>query len=616
MKKYLVFFLVTFILISCEKTPEADKEPDMPVAKFTSENKTKGVVQFTSTSEFTEEHAWDFGDGKTSTDKNPLHTYEKNGEYKVSLTVKNPNGSNTTSQTINVTDLNYALAEFTFKVEVGKVTFTNTSKYGETYAWEFGDGKTSTVKDPVHTYEKNGEYKVNLTVTNNLGKNTTSQTVKVTDLNYAVADFTFSISAGKATFTNASKFGETYAWEFGDGEKSTEQNPVHTYKENKTYAVKLTATNKLGSHSVTKSVAITGIVPEVSTNNNLLFIANNFAGTSQYIRAVDASNGTIKWSNSSYSGYIRGGITLVDNVLYFGDDQNFYAANASNGSIKWKFSLPQGMDNTPLVQNGVVYFGAKNNKIYALNASDGSKKWEFNTDAAINASPIIHNQVLYVGSMGSTEKGGTFYAVNVSNGSLKWQRGSYFGAMSTKAVAIGNNVYFGGTGGFHTLNNQTGDLVSHFYFKLIGSSPIISGNILYSIVDGEKLSAINLSSGNAIWTYDLKTPSANNYSSPILQGDVLYTSTQTSVVAINRTNGSVIWEHKGRDFNGQNLTYANGVIYAANKKGSSNDSPTELLALDAKTGKVLFTKDINGQLGDITVLGKTGASYYPNVSGQ
>lgn len=63
-------------------------------------------------------------------------------------------------------------ASFTYTSEGREVTFTNTSKNAKTYAWDFGDGETSTEQSPKHTYENYGEYTVKLAVTGDGGEAT------------------------------------------------------------------------------------------------------------------------------------------------------------------------------------------------------------------------------------------------------------------------------------------------------------------------------------------------------------------------------------------------------------------------------------------------------------
>jgi PKD repeat protein len=60
------------------------------------------------------------------------------------------------------------------EVEAGKVTFINTSANADSFLWEFGDGTTSTVKDPVKTFTETGEYLVKLTASNNKTGNSDS----------------------------------------------------------------------------------------------------------------------------------------------------------------------------------------------------------------------------------------------------------------------------------------------------------------------------------------------------------------------------------------------------------------------------------------------------------
>lgn len=66
-------------------------------------------------------------------------------------------------------------------VQWDEVTFTNTTTYGETYAWDFGDGNTSTEESPKHTYTTSGSFTVTLTTTNSDGDNVISETIDVAE---------------------------------------------------------------------------------------------------------------------------------------------------------------------------------------------------------------------------------------------------------------------------------------------------------------------------------------------------------------------------------------------------------------------------------------------------
>ena len=116
---------------------------------------------------------WNFGDEFTSTSKNPTHKYSNKGSYTVSLTVTDDEDISISTQKI-ITILNLPpTADFTYSPSspaAGKeVQFTDKSSDPEgkslEYLWDFGDGTTSTKKNPVHRYEEGGEYTVKLTVT-------------------------------------------------------------------------------------------------------------------------------------------------------------------------------------------------------------------------------------------------------------------------------------------------------------------------------------------------------------------------------------------------------------------------------------------------------------------
>lgn len=128
--------------------------------------------------------AWTFGDGGTSNQQNPNHTYTANGNYNVCLTVANSCGSSTSCDTLSISCpiVNTAWTKTTAN-EV--VSFTDaTTNTPLSWAWDFGDGNTSTMQNPVHTYTNSGSYNVCLTTTNNCGTDSSCQTffVSVTGL--------------------------------------------------------------------------------------------------------------------------------------------------------------------------------------------------------------------------------------------------------------------------------------------------------------------------------------------------------------------------------------------------------------------------------------------------
>jgi len=136
-------------------------------------------------------HAWNFGDGATSTSANPSHTYANGGTYAVTETVTDSvNGKNSTA-TVSVTVTAPPVggtpsASFKYSVRGLAASFSDTSTdTGGTlsaHLWKFGDGATSTATNPSHSYGSNGTYTVTETVTDGVSGKTSTATHSVSVL--------------------------------------------------------------------------------------------------------------------------------------------------------------------------------------------------------------------------------------------------------------------------------------------------------------------------------------------------------------------------------------------------------------------------------------------------
>lgn len=132
---------------------------------------------FTNTSSGAENYWWDLGDGTTSTETNPVHTYTAAGAYTVTLEACNDAGCDTAVGQVEV--LPEPQAAFDYAAHLLTVTFTNASANAAAYLWAFGDGATSAETNPVHAYPAAGTYTVTLTATGVCGEDTISYAVTV-----------------------------------------------------------------------------------------------------------------------------------------------------------------------------------------------------------------------------------------------------------------------------------------------------------------------------------------------------------------------------------------------------------------------------------------------------
>jgi len=198
---------------------------------------------------------WDFGDGATSANQNPVHTYTAPGTYTVSLTafVGEQFESVVEPDLIHVSPAELE-AGFTADPVKGinplSVQFTDNSTgvTPSTWLWDFGDGASAEEPNPSHTYLAPGQYSVSLTVFVEEQSDVIEE-VDLISVRPAPVDVDFTadpvsgVDPLTVSFTNLTTgtAPTAWLWAFGDGEASTEQDPEHKYKEPGTYTVTLTA---------------------------------------------------------------------------------------------------------------------------------------------------------------------------------------------------------------------------------------------------------------------------------------------------------------------------------------------------------------------------------------
>ncbi|MCC5943568.1 MAG: PKD domain-containing protein [Bernardetiaceae bacterium] len=190
---YLMLMLllsVSVLFTSCGKDEEeeAPAPAPAPVAGFTfsPQDPTPGQqVNFANSSTNAETFEWAFGDGATSTDRNPVHTYEAAGEYAVTLKAIGAGGENTFTATVVVATASAPapVADFTFTpdpAQVGQsIRFNSTSQNAVSFEWDFAGQGSATGETADFTFNEPGRYNVTLTVANSAGA-TDSKTLAVT----------------------------------------------------------------------------------------------------------------------------------------------------------------------------------------------------------------------------------------------------------------------------------------------------------------------------------------------------------------------------------------------------------------------------------------------------
>lgn len=246
-----------------------------PASAGFTETSTELVATFTDGSQDAVSIEYDFGDGNTSTDPNPTHTYAAPGTYTVCQIANNSCLSDTFCTQVVIT-CTPSTAGFTANTANDlEIVITDASQDATSVLYDFGDGTTSTDPNPTHIYAVAGTYTVCQISTNSCESDTfcSQEVITCTE---SVSGFTASVFNGlEITFTDASQDAVSVLYDFGDGNTSTDFNPVHTYAASGVYTVCQTTTNECGSDSSCTQVSVIATGIEDIAGLNTLNISPN-----------------------------------------------------------------------------------------------------------------------------------------------------------------------------------------------------------------------------------------------------------------------------------------------------------------------------------------------------
>ncbi len=350
------------------------------------------VVEFTNSTTNGENFIWDFGDGNTSTETNPTHTYMDGGDYLVTLSSSNQCGD--VSAVSNITIINTPTASFTTNTTSGcgplTVQYTNqSSANSNNFQWNFPEGNpsTSTDQNPIVVYENAGIYSASLTVSNVSGTDSYEINDFLLVQNAPIPEFNAAITAAAVNFVNNSAFSESYFWDFGDGFISTAINPFHLYENDGDYVVTLVAINECGNNIYQETISIV-------TAPSAAFTSNETSGCAPLvIEFIDQSSAnTTEWQWSFPGGTPEVSSAQFPSVTY--DTPGTYSVSliASNsvGSIAFIQSNYVNVVSQPeagftFSQNG-LNFTFLNNSI-----GGDSYSWDFGDTNTSNLANPSHN---------------------------------------------------------------------------------------------------------------------------------------------------------------------------------------------------------------------------------
>lgn len=274
------------------------------------------TVNFFDSSSIGDIYIWNFGDGNTSNLYNPVHTYIDTGTFTVTLIVINNSAcvvgaSDTTVKVAYIHVFAGPTIAFTPDSTIGcspfTVNFTNNTTGAVSYHWSFGDGDTSNVTNPVHTFIGTGPFTVTLVAYGVACNDSTTQTIQiilppVLSANFS-ADTLIGCNPFTVHFTENSSNVTNFIWHFGDGQSDTSANPTHTYTQSGTFTDTLIGyTNAPCGRVYDTTIRISYITVVNPIHDSSSFTEANITGCQPL---------TVTFTNTSTNA--------TSNIWYFGD---------------------------------------------------------------------------------------------------------------------------------------------------------------------------------------------------------------------------------------------------------------------------------------------------------
>jgi len=168
-KLYFIIFVLALFFASCAKKGDVEiQNMDIYIKDCSVPYEVQFYLDFTYQPKEVSV-TWDFGDGTTSNDQEPVHVYTKPGKYTAKVSIVNYKTVVDETIVVDVSgesmqiDANFNLESVHENYYAPcEIKFYNESQYSSEFFWDFGDGKGSDEDSPTHIYEQSGTYNVYL----------------------------------------------------------------------------------------------------------------------------------------------------------------------------------------------------------------------------------------------------------------------------------------------------------------------------------------------------------------------------------------------------------------------------------------------------------------------
>jgi len=366
------------------------------------------VVHFLNNSNGATSFYWNFGDGTpiTTSTRNidtVTHTYFQTGTFNVTLRGTNGCADTSTSLVINVFQKPVpAFVADKYLVCIGdSVHFTNQTDTATSYLWQFGDGATSSLINPRHTYTVPGLYRVVLTAyrvypSGSVCSDTISRTINVvTGLPglFDVSDSVGQCAPFTVTFNNRNLPATVANWDFGDGTTGTGNTVTHVYLHTGTFIVRLIVNDPVGcTYTSQRPISILG------PDGTLQYTGGFYCNSQQVRLEATASNTDSLFWDFGDGNYLLTTLRIVYHTYSFAGAYVPKVVLRSNAGCQFPI---QGLDTVKVdkITAGFTWSQQKFCGVTKVQFTDTSHayfglrnlNWDFGDGTTGTGSLIAHN---------------------------------------------------------------------------------------------------------------------------------------------------------------------------------------------------------------------------------
>lgn len=183
------------------------------------------------------------------------------------------------------------ITDFSFTANSVDVAFNDLSAGATSTNWDFGDGNTSGLSNPVYGYSDTGLYSICLTAQNTCVVKTQCELISLT-CNTLEATFTYEdpeISDLSIEFNTPYSDSSMVFWDFGDGQTATGANPVYTYSQPGTFSVMMIVENRCGADTTSQLITVDAITYPIGIDSPEKLVVNTYPNPAANRLYLDAS---------------------------------------------------------------------------------------------------------------------------------------------------------------------------------------------------------------------------------------------------------------------------------------------------------------------------------------